>query len=162
MFHYHHSVTVGATSRIPFECDACRFQGTAIVTMSATGWAKSDRKHDAHATRAATTQAEGQLRMALPRIAEIAACPVCGHRSTSAIEATRRRGRKIAVGGALAVAIGVAVALAIGGGLGWILGAAPILFGLVLAPLGIFALPMSIAGANKAVRFEASPQSAHA
>lgn len=154
MFHYHHTVTVGGTSRIPFECDACRFQGTACVTLTTAGYAESSKKHDAAATQRATAQATSQLQRWLPRIAAIAACPACGQRSAAAIADARRRGRGMAIGGVVASAVGLGLALVVGGQLGWILGAVAISIGLILAPLGWFTVPMSCAGSDRAVRFE--------
>jgi hypothetical protein len=154
MLRYHHTVTVGTTQRIPFECDQCHFTSDAIVTVRGAGFATSSARHDAEASRRAELQAREGLGVAVPRMAELAACPKCGFRSPQALNAAKRRGLLISLIGAAAILVGSGFAFGLGGALGWSIGGFVLLFGIIVAPFGLFTLRMSTAAADKSVRFE--------
>ena len=154
MLRYQHTVTVGTTQRIPYECEKCRFTSDAIVTVRGAGFATSSTRHDADASRRAELQAREGLGVAVPRLAELAACPQCGFRSPQALDAAKRRGLLISLIGVAAMVVGAGFAFGLGGALGWSIGGFVLLFGIIVAPFGLFTRRMSMSAADRSVRFE--------
>lgn len=161
MLRWHHTVTVGTTQRIPFVCEQCHCVAEAIVSLESAGFATSDSRHDPAAVQRAQEHARERLGVAVPRLAELAACPQCGFRSPKAIADAKRRGLYLALGGLAALAVGAGLALGLGGAIGWVIGGVALLFGLILVPAGLFAKQMSIGASNRSVRFELPHPEAH-
>ena len=154
MLRWHHTVTVGTTQRIPFVCEQCHCVAEAIVSLKSAGFATSSTRDDQAAVQRAEQQARKGIGVAVPRLAELAACPHCGFRSPKALADAKRRGLWLSLGGLAALAVGAAFAFGLGGALGWSIGGFVLLFGAILAPVGLFTKQMSIGAANRSVRFE--------
>jgi hypothetical protein len=154
MLRWHHTVTVGTTQRIPFICEKCHSGAEAVVSVKSAGFATSSTRNDAHAAARAEAQARSGLQVAVPRLAELAACPHCGFRSPKALADAKARGLKLTLGGLAALALGAALTFGLGGPIGWSIGGFVLLFGLILAPVGLFTKQLSSSAADKAVRFE--------